>query len=151
MRIQKKHDTGLYAGRGKAVVSAAVFLLCGMILCMVFVKGVQAQESAAAEETVQDAGSGTGTPSEHRQLKITVLEDIPAAEIEDSAVPLAAVPGTEAHRGLQHVLWMGALLAAAAVYVLYFSRYDRRLFLLRKKAAEAEQTCRMRLRAEHKE
>ena len=135
----------------KLNVRFVIFLLCGMILSAAPVTAVQAQESAAAEGTVQDEGSDPGMALERRNLKITVVEDIPAAEIEESAVPLAALPDTKARRGLQHMIWMGALLAAAAVYVLYFSRYDRRLFLLRREAAEAEQACRIRLRTENKE
>lgn len=72
-------------------------------------------------------------------VQITVVEDIPAAEIEESEVPLAALPNTAAERGREHALWMGILLAAVIAYVIYFKMYDRRLFRLRLEAARAEQ------------
>lgn len=81
-------------------------------------------------------------------VQITVVEDIPAAEIEESEVPLAALPGTAAERGGQHALWAGILLAAVVAYVVYFSRYDRRLFRLRQEAARTEQMRMAALRGE---
>ena len=129
-----------------AILLCAILLTAFVTVDAAAMTAVQAQGFAAAEDGTEDAGAGSGIPGERRELKITVVEDIPAAEIEDEAVPLAGVPGTETRSGMRHMIWMGALLAAAIVYVIYFTGYDRRLFRLRKEAARAEQACRIRHR-----
>ena len=112
----------------------SVFLLTG--------SAMQASLAVRAEETATEADgtdNGTGAElTEQKQLQITVVEDIPAVDIEEDEVPLAALPNTRTRSGMQHALWMGALLLAVIVYAAYFSAYDRRLSGLRRKAAGME-------------
>ena len=96
-----------------------------------------------------ESGNGEKDPGKGT-LTVTVVEDIPAEEIEENEVPLAALPETPARRGVRHVLLAALLLASAAGYVVYFRRYDRRLALLRRRAAEAELAA-MRARARNRE
>jgi len=77
-------------------------------------------------------------------LTITVVEEIPAEDIEESAVPLADFPDSVARRGTRHAVMMGLTLLAVTAYVLYFSRYEKKLFLLRRQAARAEYEERLR-------
>ena len=121
--------------RRAAMLVLSVFLLTG--------SAMQAGLAVQAEETAAEAdGTGGGTDAElteaQRQLQITVVEDIPAVDIEEDEVPLAALPNTRTRSGRQHVLWMGALLLAVIAYAAYFSAYDRRLSGLRRKAAGME-------------
>ena len=112
----------------------SVFLLTGAVM--------QASLAVRAEETAAVADgtdNGTGAElTEQKQLQITVVEDIPAVDIEEDEVPLAALPNTRTRSGMQHALWMGALLLAVIAYAAYFSAYDRRLSGLRRKAAGME-------------
>lgn len=79
-------------------------------------------------------------PAEPQTLIVTVVEEIPADEIEDDDVPLASF--ADAGRGItdstRHVLLMCLLLMCVVVYVFYFSMFEKRLSALRLKAAEAE-------------
>ena len=94
------------------------------------------------------ADSGDGG-SARRQLVITVVEEIPAEEIEEEAVPLAAVPDTASGRETRHAGMMGLTLAAVIFYVLYFGRYERKLLALRREAARAESDFLRRIRTEN--
>lgn len=93
-----------------------------------------------------DSGDGGGA---RRQLVITVVEEIPAEEIEEEAVPLAAVPDTASGRETRHAGMMGLTLAAVIFYVLYFGRYERKLLALRREAARAESDFLRRIRTEN--
>lgn len=103
-----------------------IFLILTFLLC---IPVLTSAENTAAEEK--------------RELTITVVEDgEEILEIQDRAVPLAAFPGAEPQavprNGERHVFLMGAALLAVIAYVWYFSRYEKRLFRLRREAAEAE-------------
>ena len=82
--------------------------------------------------------------AENRQdpLLITVVEDIPALDIEDNLVPLAAGPGASKagsqRDGYRHAALMGLVLTAVIAGWLYFSWIEREMFLLRMRAARAE-------------
>lgn len=78
--------------------------------------------------------------AEPKTLIVTVVEEIPADEIEDDDVPLASLAdtGKSISDSTRHVLLMSALLLCVAVYVFYFRTYEKRLRALRWKAAEAE-------------
>ncbi len=88
--------------------------------------------------------------AEPQTLIVTVVEEIPADEIEDEDVPLAAFD--DAGRGIsdatRHVLLMCLLLMCVAVYVFYFSMFEKRLGALRLRAAEAEARWRETRRGE---
>ena len=86
--------------------------------------------------------------SARKQLVITVVEEIPAEEIEEEAVPLAAVPDTAPGREIRHAGMMALTLAAVVFYVLYFGRYERKLLALRREAARAESGYIRRIRTE---
>ena len=77
-----------------------------------------------------------------KELVITVVEDIPAADIEDNMVPLAAGPGDMSaaapQSGYRHACLMGLVLGAAIAYALYFRSLQAEVFRLRIRAAEAE-------------
>ena len=118
------------AGKKAAVLVLSVFLLAGF--------AVQTGMDVQAEETAAEEMTGADQAEERRQLQITVVEDIPAMDIEESPVPLAALPNTRAKSGMRHALWMGGLLIAVIVYAAYFSVYDRRLYGLRREAAGME-------------
>lgn len=88
---------------------------------------------------------------DERELVITVVEEIPAEEIEESEVPLAAFPNSGHRSGTRHLLLMSLTLAAVIAYVWYFTLYEKRLSLLRAEAARAErgwQAGRLRQRQE---
>ena len=95
-----------------------------MLLALLLPAGALGAEAAPAE-----------TP---RPLIVEVVEDIPAYEIEENQVPLAAYPDTPARSGVRHTAMMGLVLAAVIGYVVYFHRYEARLFRLRQEAALAE-------------
>lgn len=92
------------------------------------------------------AGPAYGA-SGNGELIITEIEDLPALDIEENAVPLAAGPGEASRGGVRHAAMMGLVLAGVAAYVWYFSVMEKRLFALRKQAAEAEVRQRERRRA----
>ena len=73
-----------------------------------------------------------------RTLIVQVVEEIPAYDIEENQVPLAAYPDTPARSGVRHGAMMGLVLAAVIGYGVYFRRYDARLLRLRQEAALAE-------------
>lgn len=76
--------------------------------------------------------------SEHPELTISVVETIPAEQIDDEGVPLAAGPGGGSAIQTPQVCLMGAVLAGSVAYALYGRRCDQRLFALRKQVVEAE-------------
>ena len=76
---------------------------------------------------------------ENPPFTITVEEEIPAQEIEESSVPLAAF--AQEDKTPLTVVIVCAVTAAicAAAYLLYFARLKKRLRALRAEAAGAEQ------------
>ncbi|MBE5997595.1 MAG: hypothetical protein E7240_09685 [Lachnospiraceae bacterium] len=64
---------------------------------------------------------------EEKQLVITVVEDIPAEDLEENTVPLAASPAQRRNASVMR----GVLIAVCAAAVLalwwYFMGYDRKL------------------------
>ena len=89
-------------------------------------------EVPAVSENAEEEETGRKT------LTITVVEDLPATEIEDEEIPLAAMPAASSDSGLRHLVWMAVLLAAVIAYICYFGNYDRKLSRLRREAAAAE-------------
>ncbi|MBE6040950.1 MAG: hypothetical protein E7220_00335 [Clostridiales bacterium] len=75
---------------------------------------------------------------ERPEFSIEVVEEIPAEDIEEEAVPLAAAPDSPASEGIRHIGLMGLLLAGSIAYAAYFINYENKLAALRLEAAEAE-------------
>ena len=104
--------------------------------------------TALAAQLLLTTALAAETVSEERPpVTITVVEEIEAMEIEDLEVPLAAMPDSPARTGVKHIAWMSLVLAAVLFYVFYFSRYEKRLFQLRRAAANAEYEAMARRRA----
>ncbi|MBQ6496731.1 MAG: hypothetical protein IJI74_06145 [Firmicutes bacterium] len=88
------------------------------------------------------------------EVVIDVEEELPAdsqalqeqqkaagiVEMEEDGVPLAGFDPVVAGKdnGDVHLIWMLLLLIAAIAYVIHFSRYQNRIFDLRRKIADAE-------------
>ena len=87
-------------------------------------------------------------PADKKEIVIEVEEDIPAMDIEEQEVPLAASPNTHTRSGVRHAVLMGVFLAGAIGYAGYFTRYDKKLFRLRKEAAGLEYQAMMRKKEE---
>ena len=80
-----------------------------------------------------------------RDFRITVVEDIPAVDIEENEVPLAAMPNTKTRSGVRHAALMTLVLAASIGYIIYADSCDRKILALERRAAEAESDrCRRR-------
>ena len=114
---------------------AALFLL--LLLTAAVGSFVQPQGNTVLAAESPQAESETETTSE-KQLVITVVEDIPAMDIEENEVPLAAFPDTAGRSGTRHAVLMGLVLACVLAYVIYMGRYEKKLAVLRHKAARAE-------------
>ena len=76
--------------------------------------------------------------SDRKEITIEVVEDIPAGDIEDAEVPLAALPVSDKSNAVRHIGMMLALLAGVCAYSAYFIGYEKKLVRLREEAAEAE-------------
>lgn len=111
------------------------------LLLTLFLLFLLPQPSARAENSGDSA---------RKQLVITVVEDIPAEEIEEEAVPLA-VPDIATGRETRHAGMMGLTLAAVVFYVLYFGRYEKKLLALRREAARVESSYFRKIRTENGE
>lgn len=81
-----------------------------------------------------------------KEIVIETIEDIPAGDIEEQPVPLAAMPDTQKRTEMRHAVMMIILLMGTAAYAIYFIRYENKLVMLRKKAAEAEEMAMLRRR-----
>ena len=97
---------------------------------------------------ITKSGSAEAAPSEKKEVVIETVEDIPAMDIEEQEVPLAAGPDSQARSGVRHAVLMGVFLAGALGYAGYFMRYDRKLYRLRKEAADLEYQKMIRRREE---
>ncbi len=95
-------------------------ILIMLTCCMFRVSG----QTAQAEE------------SDKQKLVIEVMEDIPAEEIEEQAVPLAALPDSAARTNVRHGVLAGVFLACILGYILYFHSFKKRLTALRETASE---------------
>ena len=120
--MQKKRNSGIAARRAFFATVTACLLLATALLAML-----------PAPKACADTEDG-------KKLVVTVVEEIPAEEIEDDDVPLASFSEivSDSTDGPRHVLLMSLLLVLLVLYVLYFSAYEKRLHALRWKAAEAE-------------
>ena len=80
-----------------------------------------------------------GAESPGNTLEITVVEQIPAEEIDDDEVPLAApFSGRPERRAFRTAAPAGVMLLVSLLYVAYTMRREKRLAALRMEAARAE-------------
>ena len=104
-----------------AVITAAI---------LIFAAGVMLPSHKVWAENEGDGG--------RPEITIEVVEDIPAGDIQESEVPLAALPVSEKSNAVRHIGMMLALLAGVCAYSAYFIGYEKKLVRLREEAAEAE-------------
>ena len=133
--MQKKRYSGINARSAFFATATACLLLALVLLTLL-----------PAPRAFADTEDG-------KKLVVTVVEKIPAEEIEDDDVPLASFSeiGSDITDGPRHVLLMSLLLLVVAAYVLYFGAYEKRLNALRWQAAEAENGWHVRHHAERGE
>ena len=106
-------------------------LIIVFLIIMLFVMA-----TAAAMFTVRSIAEGENGSG--KEIVIETVEDIPAGEIEEQEVPLAAMPQTSELVEMRHAVMMIVLLLGTAAYSVYFIRYEKKLVMLRRLAAEAE-------------
>ena len=107
-----------------SLISVIVLLMIALVLM---------PSSNAWAEDDGDAGS------DHKNITIEVVEDIPADDIEDEEIPLAALPVSEKSNAVRHIGMMLGLFGAVCAYSVYFINYEKKLVRLREEAAEAEE------------
>ena len=76
---------------------------------------------------------------EKPSFTITVEEEIPAQEIEENQVPLAAFPQEDTAPNTVIIVCVLIAAACSAAYLIYFARLKKHLNVLRAEAAGAEQ------------
>jgi len=118
MKKEKKKRTKAFLA---GIICTLALLFAGL-----FAAGVQVY----AEEPASAGGN--------EQLVITVVEDIPAVDIEENEVPLAAYPNSQMRNGTRHVILMGLAFLCVLAYVLYMGRSEKKLSRLRLEAADVE-------------
>lgn len=130
--------------KSKHVLSGRTFILAAALLLALAMISFLLPSRAFADE------AHTG---EARTLIVTVVEEIPADEIDDEDVPLANFDDARKTVSDQtrHVLLMSGLLLFVLVYAFYFRTYEKRLSSLRLAAAEAENDWRGRHRGKREE
>ncbi len=119
-----KSDIHKRWSRFLSLISVIVLLMIALLIVP--------SSNAWAEDTGDD-GSG------HKNITIEVVEDIPADDIEDAEIPLAALPVSEKSNAVRHIGMMLALFGAVCAYSAYFISYEKKLVRLREEAAEAEE------------
>ena len=127
--------------KSKPVLSGRTLLLAAALLLALAIMSVLLPSRAFA-----DIG-------EARTLIVTVVEEIPADEIDDEDVPLANFDdaGKTVSDQTRHVLLMSGLLLFVLAYAFYFRTYEKRLSSLRLAAAEAETGWRGKRRGQGEE
>lgn len=106
--------------------------LISLIVLLMIAVAIMPSSNAWADDKGDDGSS-------HKDITIEVVEDIPADEIEDAEIPLAALPVSEKSNAVRHLGMMLALFGAVCGYAVYFISYEKKLVGLREKAAEAEE------------
>lgn len=122
----------------RAGLRAAVLVLFLLASC-VFPQGigqragtltVRAEQASPEEGEGDDSGLVIEVVGEHS------IDD--EVVIEDEEVPLAMFGEEPADAGPVHAAMMALVLCCSIGYVLYFRRYEEKLFLLRREAARAQ-------------
>ena len=143
------------AMKKKRKKSIAAFLLC---LCLLIAGGIPMilAEPGYAAETPQD-GQVIMSNDQGQEVVIRVEEELTAEEMAlqgksaglldmgDSDVPLAGFDEIAAGIREQsvHLQWMVLLLLAVIAFAVYFSRYQTKIFDLRRQVADAEYEVQM--------
>ena len=104
------------------ILLAAILLSLAACCCITGSKAVYADETVQ-ETTVQE--------QEEEKLVITVVEDIPVEDIDDSAVPLAA-PGSKETAAFRRVFpYVIISIVILGAIVIFRVRYIKRKYQLR--------------------
>ena len=132
------HQKSKHVLSGRTLLPAAALLLALAMISFLLPSHAFADEAHTGEA---------------RTLIVTVVEEIPADEIDDEDVPLANFDdaGKTVSDQTRHVLLMSGLLLFVLVYAFYFRTYEKRLSSLRLAAAEAETGWRGKRRGQGEE
>lgn len=95
----------------------ALVLAAGVMMLMVL--ALSAQTTLAEENDEENDG-------DKPDITIEVVEDIPAADIEEAEVPLAATVGAEAFDNTRHMVMTWTLAVVAIAYVVFLLSGMRR-------------------------
>lgn len=95
----------------------ALVLAAGVMMLMVL--ALSAQTTLAEENDEENDG-------DKPDITIEVVEDIPAADIEESEVPLAATVGAEAFDNTRHMVMVWTLAAVIIAYIVFLLSGMRR-------------------------
>ena len=113
-------------------LSATALLAAMLLVCPIW----------AAASVAADEGSQTVLPGENGQELVITVEGDEAAEemtdINDQGVPLADSAGAAESAQTMHVIWAVIFFAGTVIYAAFFRSRQKKLFLLRRRAAEAE-------------
>lgn len=113
--------------RNKIKPLAAV--IAALLLSLIVMTGIFMSSSRISMAEGEDG---------RKDITIEVVEDIPAEDIEEAEVPMAALPDSPVSNGVRHMGMMLILLAGVIAYAVYFTNYEKKLVSLRAQAAEAE-------------
>ena len=114
----------LFSPKTIAAAVIAVLLFLGAGSQPLLARAAQSQETVAQESTQE----------EKKELTITVREDIPAEDIQDNEVPLAAFPGQEKEEGMGALIrdilpWIICMIILLIILKKY-TRYRREKIIL---------------------
>lgn len=108
-----------------------------LLAAMLLVCPIWASASFAADE-----GSETVLPGENGQELVITVEGDEAAgditDIDDQGVPLTDSACAAESAQTMHVIWAVLFFAGTVIYAAFFRSRQKKLFRLRRKAAEAE-------------
>ena len=109
----------------KRVNNCVVKRLFLVLAVLLFAFGMVPAAQAAAADAETAAGTSAGT--EGKKLVITVVEDIPAQDIEEAEVPLAGpVAGGATSSVLNYLSHIMIVPVAAAILIILRVRYIRK-------------------------
>ena len=119
---------------------AGLLLLLVMVCFLVLL--IQPRQFVHADPAEQTTESQLDTEKkkdgQNQELVITVLDDIQAADIEESPIPMSAGPVSEKSSNIRHFVLYGVMLLCVLLYVLYLVSRKRKLSMLKTQAVDAE-------------
>lgn len=104
----------------------AIVILAAVLICL--------YASLIAGDIIYAAQENSIDVKNSEDLTITIVDD--EAMVMDQNVPLASGPSD--NNFAVHAVLGGILLAVVLIYVIYFHRYQKRIFSLRQKLADEE-------------
>ena len=116
----------------------AVWMVVILLAAALWLPAKTMMATSGGEEKAPAAFENSSGEAGKKPLSITVVEEIPAVDIEENTVPLAAFPEKKTGNELRHMVWAGAALLAVLAYLVYFFLYDRKLLRLRNEVIMAE-------------